>query len=105
MQYITPVDLKSKLEAKEKVAVIDIRDEYELEICKMCAVHIPMAELTSRVDELDPNAFNVIVCRSGKRAEAAANLLSQEHNFKNAFVLEGGMLAWIENVEPHLEAY
>ena len=105
MQYITPVDLKSKLEAKEKVAVIDIRDEYELEICKMCAIHLPMSELTARVDELDANAFNVVVCKSGKRAEAAANLLSQEHNFNNIYVLEGGMLSWIENIEPHLETY
>ena len=105
MQYITPLDLKSKLEAKEKVVVIDIRDKYELEICKMNAIHIPMSELTSRVGELHADAFSVIVCRSGKRAEAAANLLSQEYDFNNIFVLEGGILAWIDKIEPNLEAY
>jgi rhodanese-related sulfurtransferase len=42
------------------------------------------------------------MCRSGKRAEAVANILSTDFNRSNVVILEGGILAWKENVEPTL---
>lgn len=105
MQYLTALELKKKCDNKENVVVIDIREQYELDICKFKAIHIPMEDLTSRIKELDPNVESIVVCKTGKRAEAAANLMIQEYNFSNLKVLEGGMLSWIEHVESHLEVY
>jgi adenylyltransferase/sulfurtransferase len=105
MQYITALELKKKCDNKENVVVVDIRESYELDICKFKAIHIPMEDIIKRIDELDPKVESVVVCKTGKRAEAAANLLIQEYDFSNLKVLEGGMLSWIENVETHLEVY
>ena len=105
MQYITALELKKKCDNKEDVFVVDIRESYELDICKFKAVHIPMEDVPMRISELDPHAESVVVCKTGKRAEAVANLLIQEYGFSNLKVLEGGMLSWIENVETHLEVY
>ena len=104
MDYITPVELKEKLDANSNLVLLDIREAYELEICNIGGVHMPMAEIASRADELDNETLIAVLCRSGKRAEAAANFLSVEAG-KNAAIVKGGILEWIETVDNSLEAY
>ena len=105
MQYIKPLELKGKFDKNENVVVIDIREHYELEICKFKALHIPMEAITSHISELNRFTETIVVCKTGKRAEAVANFLAQEHDFENVKVLEGGVISWIENVDTHLEVY
>ena len=105
MEFITAVGLKEKLNNNESVSIIDIREQYELDICKIDAVHIPVADVQERINELPLDIPVVILCRSGKRASALGNLLIAEHEMKNIFVLEGGILAWIKDVDNKLEAY
>ena len=105
MQYIKPLELKGKFDRNETVIVVDIREHYELDICKFRALHIPMETVTDRISELDHSAEVVVVCKTGRRAEAVTNLLIKEHNFKNVKVSEGGIIGWIEQVDSHLETY
>ena len=104
MQYIDPKELKSLLDSREAM-LLDIRDPYEYAICSIGGTQIPMAEVVSRVDELPTDTTVVVMCRSGKRAEAMANVLITEHSRSNVAVLEGGILGWIESVDNTLEAY
>ncbi len=55
---------------------------------------IPVQELESRVDELQPvkDKKIVVYCRSGNRSGTAADIL-QKHGF-NVVNLSGGMLQW-----------
>jgi adenylyltransferase/sulfurtransferase len=85
--------------------VVDVREAYELEICKFTAIHIPMEIITERINELDPKLETIFVCKTGNRALAVANLLNKEYDFQNVKVLERGILSWIENIESHLENY
>ncbi|MDX2359826.1 MAG: rhodanese-like domain-containing protein [Crocinitomicaceae bacterium] len=105
MKYITSTELKKKIDAGESVSVIDIRESYELDICKIDAIHIPMGEVSERVNEISKEVPAVILCRSGKRAIPVANLLSTEFGHTDVAILEGGILAWIEEVDSQLEAY
>jgi rhodanese-related sulfurtransferase len=43
------------------------------------------------------------MCQSGRRAEAVVNLLETEFHFPQVFVMEGGILGWIEHVDPSLK--
>lgn len=104
MEYISPEELKVKLEI-EGLTLLDVREPYELEICEIGGVHIPMAEVASRVSEFEKAPGVVVMCRSGKRAEAVANLLVSELNVPNVMILEGGILAWINEMDSTLEAY
>ena len=45
------------------------------------------------------------MCRTGKRAEAVANYMECELGFSDLLILEGGIIGWIEAIDPHLEAY
>ena len=78
---------------------------YEYDICEIGGIKIPMSEITDRISELDPNDNFAVMCRSGKRAEAVANLLEKEYQFTSVNVLIGGILGWIEAIDNSLEIY
>lgn len=105
MNYIEPTDLKEKMDRGDGLTLVDIREPYELEICYMGGLKIPMGEVVSRISEIPEDKDLVIVCRSGKRAAALANLLYSEYQRENVHVLDGGILRWIEEVDNSLEAY
>ena len=105
MKYITPLELKEKIDAGKKVTIVDVREQYELDICKIDSMHIPMAEVAERAEEIPKEVPAIILCRSGKRAIPVANLLTTDFGYKNVEILEGGILRWIEEVDNTLEVY
>jgi rhodanese-related sulfurtransferase len=105
MHYITAIDLKSKQKGGESLTLLDIREDYEREICEIGGLHIPMGEIVDRINEVPKDCLIVVMCRSGKRAESVANLLISDLNYSNVVILEGGILAWIEQVDNQLETY
>lgn len=74
-------------------AIIDVRepDEWSAGHAPEARL-IPMAEVEARIDEIQTEGTAVIVCRSGGRSKAIAQLLSSRGI--NAVNLSGGMLAW-----------
>jgi adenylyltransferase/sulfurtransferase len=91
------------LSKEDNLIVIDIREDYEYEHCNAGFTHIPMGEISLRYSEINPTKEVVIMCQSGRRAEAVVNLLETEFHFPNVFVMEGGLLGWIEHVDPSLK--
>jgi rhodanese-related sulfurtransferase len=103
MQVLTAKDLHKKMKQSNDYVIVDIREPYECEVGRIASIHIPMGELIARHDELSDNKKIVLMCKSGKRAEAAANLLTTEFNKFNIYVLEGGISAWRDTVNPDLK--
>lgn len=97
---IPPKILKQKMELDEPPVLLDVREAEEL-IGSLGHlennIHVPIAQLASRIDELEQykNQEIVTVCRSGGRAHTAAQILSMA-GFPKVTVLAGGMLAWRE---------
>lgn len=104
MKYSSVEEICNEVESG-KMIILDIRDQYETEICSIDSLHIPMGELFTRLNELPTDKAIAVMCRSGKRAEAVTNVLITEHNRTDAVVMEGGILAWIEKYATHLESY
>jgi len=95
---LTPAELARKLTAEPACLVLDVRDPHELEGdlgALPGAVNIPLKQLEQRLGELSIQERKdiVVVCRTGKRSEAAAQML-QKSGFEQLFVLNGGMKAW-----------
>jgi hydroxyacylglutathione hydrolase len=63
------------------------------------AVHIPLAALPDRMDELDASAQVVVHCRSGGRSAIAASFLLA-HGVEKVANLEGGFDAWTASGLP-----
>jgi rhodanese-related sulfurtransferase len=105
MNYITPIELKQKMDTGSDLTLLDVREDYEREICQIGGLHIPMGEVANRLSEINADSEVIVLCRSGKRAEAVANYLVAEAEMKNVTIVEGGILGWIDTVDNSLEAY
>ncbi|MFO0948706.1 MAG: molybdopterin-synthase adenylyltransferase MoeB [Planctomycetota bacterium] len=102
---ITPVELKSRLDAGEKVFILDVRNPEEVAICALAdTTLIPLAELPNRFKELNADQEIVVHCRSGGRSAQAATFLRQV-GFKDVKNLTGGILAWAATVDPRMPTY
>lgn len=101
MADITVKELKERLDQGEAIVVVDVREPDEWQAGHITDRHIPMGEVTSRIDELEPfKAGEVVVhCRSGKRSGAVVEVLKQM-GFSDPRNLAGGMLAWKEEIDP-----
>jgi adenylyltransferase/sulfurtransferase len=105
MNYITVTELKECLTNADTHIVLDICEPYELEICNIGGIMIPMGEVPARATELNNGKTIAVLCKTGRRAEAVANFLQSEHGVENVVVVEGGITAWIEQIDNTLESY
>ncbi len=63
------------------------------------AVLVPLAELSARVGEFDPESPVAVICATGNRSQSAAALLGQK-GFKTIYNVRGGTLAWLRRGLP-----
>jgi adenylyltransferase/sulfurtransferase len=102
---MTVTELHSRIQAGDPPLIIDVREPAEFEICRIPgAVLIPLGELAGQIDELDPDSEVVLQCRSGARSARATSML-RDRGFRKARNLAGGILAWIDQVDPTQTKY
>jgi molybdopterin/thiamine biosynthesis adenylyltransferase/rhodanese-related sulfurtransferase len=102
---MTVRDLKARIDAGNAPTVIDVREPAEFEICRIPGAQlIPLAQLSSRISELDPTREVVLMCKSGGRSARATAFL-RDKGFKQAKNLVGGVLAWIREIDPSQPKY
>jgi rhodanese-related sulfurtransferase len=105
VESITPRELQQRLASGEELLVLDVREDDELEICRLeGAVHIPMSELSVRISELDPDAPVVCVCHHGIRSASVATALVGL-DFDRVLNLTGGIDRWAAEVDPSMARY
>jgi rhodanese-related sulfurtransferase len=95
MQTLSPQEVLQAIVAKDKCCLIDIREPYELLNYSIDSMAIPMGDFAQAYPSLKHYAKVVLMCQSGKRAEALANFMETEFHAKNIYILEGGLNAWI----------
>ena len=102
---ITPVGLKARLDRGDDVKIIDVREPHEYQINRIAgSTLIPLGDVPKRFRELDPDRLLVMQCRSGARSAKAADFLRSQ-GFKRVLNLKGGILAWIDQVDPSQPKY
>ena len=102
---ISVEELKAKLGASEKFVLLDVREPFEYDICRIPGSRlIPLGQLPSRMSELDSADEIVLQCKTGLRSARALKLL-QEAGFGKLWNLEGGIAAWAERVDPSVPKY
>ncbi|MDG2039290.1 MAG: molybdopterin-synthase adenylyltransferase MoeB [Ilumatobacter sp.] len=102
---VTVEELKSRLDGDDSVLLVDVREQREFEICRIPgSVLIPLGELPARMSELDGHADMVVHCKSGARSAKAVAIL-RDAGYTHARNLQGGILAWIDRVDPTLPKY
>lgn len=104
MKEITVRELKEKLDNKEDLQVIDVREQHEAEICSMGAELIPMGDVMDNLDKISKNKPVIVHCRSGARSGSIVKALEQR-GYENVYNLKGGILAWAEEIDQSLTKY
>jgi rhodanese-related sulfurtransferase len=85
--------------------ILDVREAKELEICQLeSALHIPMAEVPTRTDDLPTDNPLVVVCHHGVRSRAVVDFL-RNAGFDNAINLDGGIEAWACEIDQSMRRY
>jgi rhodanese-related sulfurtransferase len=98
MQNISVEELKKRLDAGEKINIVDVREPHEHADFNIGGILYPLGHIqTMQVDELEDfkDQEVVLYCRSGNRSGQACMILDML-GFKDTKNLTGGMLAWEE---------
>ncbi len=104
-EEISPQELKARLDRREPVVLLDVRDEWETRLCRLeNATQIPIEEIEFRTDELRPEDEIVVYCHHGIRSAAVANYL-RGLGFAKAVNLAGGLELWARTVDPSMRRY
>jgi adenylyltransferase/sulfurtransferase len=102
---ITPVELKKKMDAGDEPFVLDVREPNEYQINRIPgSTLIPLGELPRRYQELPRDREIVTQCKMGGRSAKAQEFLKTV-GFTNVKNLKGGILEWIDKVDPSQPKY
>jgi molybdopterin/thiamine biosynthesis adenylyltransferase/rhodanese-related sulfurtransferase len=106
---ISPAELRGLLDGDSAIQLIDVREEWEANICSLeGATLIPLGELRrgyALPPGLDPEAPSVVYCKAGVRGEEARGLLGEKFGFTQVSNLGGGILAWAESMDSSMRTY
>ena len=105
MSEISPQDLKARLDRNEAPLLLDVRQDWETQLCRLPnAVHIPIEELELRVEELNAQDEIVVYCHQGVRSAAVAEYL-RSLGFRDVSNLSGGLDLWARTIDPSMRRY
>jgi sulfur-carrier protein adenylyltransferase/sulfurtransferase len=104
---MTATELKARLDRGDRLTIIDVREPFEWDIGNLepyGARLIPLKQLPQRMGEIDPGEEIVMQCRSGARSAQAAGYL-RANGYERVWNLDGGILAWSDEVDPSIPKY
>ena len=100
-------ELNARLTSNAPVYLLDVREPNEFQICRIPgSTLIPLGQVGSRLDEITAGAAGreiLVHCKMGGRSAKAVRLLRDKGiEAKN---VKGGILDWIDKVDPSLPKY
>jgi rhodanese-related sulfurtransferase len=102
---ITPDELKKKLDAREKLLLIDVREQWEYDTCRIeDARLIPMRTIPANLQSLDVEEPVICYCHHGMRSLDVAMWL-QKQGVESARSLSGGIEKWSAEIDPKVPRY
>jgi adenylyltransferase/sulfurtransferase len=99
-------ELANALAKEEDIFVLDVRENYEYEICHLAqAIWIPMDEIAENLDLIPQNKKVVVYCHHGMRSANVIKFLEKKMNHLHLFNLTGGIHAWASKIDLEMEVY
>jgi sulfur-carrier protein adenylyltransferase/sulfurtransferase len=97
-------ELQLLRESTQPFTLIDVREDYEYQICNLGGKLIPLKLLEQNIPDIALESTIVVHCKLGGRSAKAAQLLV-ERGFINVHNLTGGISAWIAEIDASLPSY
>ena len=88
-----------------KPLLIDVREPWEYQTCHIQeSVLIPMRQIPTAVNELDPDQETVVICHHGIRSRSVCTFLAN-NDFTQIINLSGGIDEWAKTVDDSMPLY
>jgi adenylyltransferase/sulfurtransferase len=102
---ITALELKRRLDRGDALKIVDVREPNEYQINRIPGSQlIPLGDIPKRYEELNKNDEIIVQCKSGARSAKAADFL-RSVGFTRVLNLKGGILDWVDKVDPSQPKY
>lgn len=91
---ITFFETKKKIDSKEDIVLLDVRETREFETNRIDnSINIPLGQLRENLDKLSKDKLIIVYCQLSLRGYEASIIL-QSNGFTNVKVLDGGLVLW-----------
>ena len=99
------MQVRERLDGGEPLVIVDCREAFELSLAALPGVvHIPLAHLADRADELDCDVPTVVMCHHGVRSLTGAAILASE-GVTQVWSMRGGIDLWARTVDASVGSY
>lgn len=100
-----PIEVHNKVKSGEELLIIDVRESFELELCKLeNAIHIPMSKVPLQLNKIPKDKELVIMCHHGVRSMRIVNYLKTQ-GITNIHNMDGGIDLWAREVDNNMTKY
>jgi sulfur-carrier protein adenylyltransferase/sulfurtransferase len=102
---IQPSQLAERLEGGEELEIIDVREPYEWQLGHIPGARlVPLGRIAAEIPLLDKRRETILYCKVGVRSMFAAKQLA-DAGVSEVRNLAGGILRWIDEVDPTMTRY
>jgi adenylyltransferase/sulfurtransferase len=105
VKEVTARDLYDLQVRGEDFQLIDVREPHEYDIVNLGAELIPLATVADQAARIARNKKVVVHCKMGGRSARAIRELEEKFGFTNLYNLKGGIIGYIDEVQPELTRY
>ncbi|MEO8909595.1 MAG: molybdopterin-synthase adenylyltransferase MoeB [Gemmatimonadaceae bacterium] len=105
VREIQPSQLAQRMAKGETLEIIDVREPYEWEIGHIPGARlVPLSRIAEEIPRLDKRRETILYCKAGARSLYAAQQLA-DAGVAEVRNLSGGILRWIDDVDPTMARY
>ena len=90
---------------KKDFQLIDVREPKEKAVADIGGILIPLGTIPYELNQVDKTKKIVVYCRSGKRSAEAVNFITTKLGLTEVYNLEGGILAWADEIDKTITKY
>ena len=101
---ITVKELKEWRDQGKQFTLIDVREPNEYATANIGGTLVPLTTLSAHLSDFDPEADIVVHCKLGGRSGMAVEFM-RRNGFPKARNLQGGIIAWSEQIDPSVPKY
>lgn len=104
-EEISCLALSALLEDRVKITLIDVRQDWEIDICKINnSIHIPLSKLENSLNTIPTDRPLITICHHGVRSKQAMVILKR-NGFNNVASLIGGVDTWTKEIDQSMAQY
>ena len=105
VREIQPTQLAQRLASGEDLEIIDVREPFEWELGHIPGARlVPLNRIADEIPRLDKRRETILYCKVGARSRFAAEQLA-DAGLSEVRNLTGGILRWIDEVDPTMTRY